>query len=798
MKWLRWLRWTLIVIVVVAAGAFGLAWRAMRASLPQLDGTAKVAGIGAEAAIERDARGVPTIVAATREDLAFATGYAHGQDRFFQMDLSRRLAAGELSALFGEIALRSDRQKRRFAFRDVARRVLAAASPAERRIVEAYARGVNAGVAGLGSRPWEYLLLRAEPRPWLPEDSVLVVHSMWWQLQWGSLRDELDRRRLERAAAGRADTEAAHALVAFIWAGRSSWDTPNYGKEARCVQAACAQPAPVLSQPFPALLRFNGPAGRTGDEVAKPGSNAWAVSGIYTRSGVALIANDMHLDLGVPAVWYPARLRLEGTAALDLSGVTLPGTPALVAGSNGQIAWGFTNSYGDFADARWGPCASSDYAERTEIFELKGGDPVQVTYHDLQRGDPGAGVVLDGEDFADDVASGECLQAAWLAAKPEATNFGLLALERARNIDEVLAQAPGIGIPGQNMVVGDASGRIAWTLLGRVPRGSGPDRLFGAVEFRDSLDHPRIADPPVGRLWTANQRVVSGELEAVVGDDEVDVGAGGYDIGARARQIRDDLLSLTKPATEADMLAIQLDTRARFLARWRDLLLTLIDEEVMRDKPARREFRRLVSEWQAKAAPEAVGYRLVRAFRGSALNALWRSLSGGLLGAGFDGRRPGQFEAGGFRLLRERPNSIAPPGGGSWKAFLLDRLDATIEELLAGCDTLATCTYGELRPVRIRHPLSRAVPVLSGMLDMPVRKLPGDHHMPRVQDGGFGASERMAVSPGRERDGYLALPGGPSGHPLSPFYRTGFEDWAEGRPTPLLPGSVAHRLVLEP
>jgi penicillin amidase len=305
----------------------------------------------------------------------------------------------------------------------------------------------------------------------------------------------------------------------------------------------------------------------------------------------------------------------------------------------------------------------------------------------------------------------------------------------------------------------------------------------------------------VGRLWTANQRVVAGELEAVLGDDEVDVGAGGYDIGARARQIRDDLLGLTKPATEADMLAIQLDARALFLARWRDLLLGLIDEQAMQDKPRRREFRALISEWKAEAAPDSVGYRLVRAWRTQALNAMWRSLSTGLLGAEFDGRRPAQFEAGGFRLLRERPGNIRPPGakgGDSWREFMLGQLDDTIEVLDRSCGGLASCTYGDREPVRIQHPLARAIPLLSGLLDMPTRKLPGDSHMPRVQDGAFGASERMAVSPGRERDGYLALPGGPSGHPLSPFYASGFEDWAEGRPTPFLPGPAAHELKLRP
>ncbi len=124
------------------------------------------------------------------------------------------------------------------------------------------------------------------------------------------------------------------------------------------MQAACTDAARVLTQPFPAQLRFSGAADESADEPVAPGSNNWAVAGVHTRSGVALIANDMHLDLGVPAVWYPARLRVTGNPPVDITGVTLPGTPAVAAGSNGQVAWGFTNSYGDFADARWGKCAS--------------------------------------------------------------------------------------------------------------------------------------------------------------------------------------------------------------------------------------------------------------------------------------------------------------------------------------------------------------------------------------------------------------------------------------------------------
>jgi penicillin G amidase len=818
----RWLRWTLLGLAGCAALLVGLARWKIGQSLPQTSGTVTATGLAAKATVARDAAGRPVITAASRTDLAYALGYAHGQDRFFQMDLSRRFAAGELSELFGAVAVEQDTETRRFGFRAVARRVLQATPPGERAIMEAYAKGVNAGRDGLAARPWEYLLLRAEPSDWAPEDSVLVVHSMWWQLQHGTVLAELDRRRLERAAARRASPEAAHALIAFAWAGHGDWDTPNYAAEGSCMRAGCQDTARVLTHPFPELLRFlpappvdgetqeprgepkAGEAGST--EPRAPGSNGWAVSGLHTKSGVAMVANDMHLDIGVPAIWYPARLVVqlppvaaEGSRPLDVAGVTLPGTPALVAGSNGRIAWGFTNSYGDFSDVRFAPCASPDYRVRAEHIAVKGGAPVTVEYREA-----GPAVVLDGEAYADDVANGECAQVAWLATRPEATNFELLALENATTIDEALALAPTIGIPGQNAVIGDVGGRIAWTLFGRVPRGAGPDRLFGAMEFRDGTDHPRISDPPVGRLWTANQRIVDGPLELVMGDDEVDVGAGGYDLGARARQIRDGLVGLSRPATEADMLAIQLDSRALFIARWRNLLLALLDEESMRDSPARREFRAQLSDWQPTASPDAVGYRLVREFRGEVLDTLWNSLVAGLLGPGVEMRRPASFEAAAWRLVSERPSMIAPPreegvdASADWRAFLLARLDAASADLLERCGALKDCRFGARRPVKIRHPLSRALPILSGWLDMPVRELAGDHHMPRVQDGMFGASERFAVSPGREDQGYLELPGGPSGHPLSPHYRSGFDDWAEGRPTPFLPGPAVDVLDLFP
>src|SRR6185436_5337608 len=261
---------------------------------------------------------------------------------------------------------------------------------------------------------------------WSPEDSVLVVHSMWWQLQYSGIRAEIDRLLLQRAAARGATPEAAQELISFVYAGRSDWDAPNYSADSRCPGAACAGAATVLTRPFPAALRFAAPQAAAAGDEAKPGSNNWAVAGIHTRSGVALIANDMHLDLGVPAVWYPARLVSTGNPALDITGVTLPGTPAVAAGSNGMVAWGFTNSYADFSDVRVGKCSSPDFRIRRERIAVRGQPDAEVEFREA-----GAGVVLDGDEYADLNPTGECLQAAWLATRPEATNFGLLSLENA-------------------------------------------------------------------------------------------------------------------------------------------------------------------------------------------------------------------------------------------------------------------------------------------------------------------------------------------------------------------------------
>jgi len=213
--------------------------------------------------------------------------------------------------------------------------------------------------------------------------------------------------------------------------------------------------------------------------------------------------------------------------------------------------------------------------------------------------------------------------------------------------------------------------------------------------------------------------------------------------------------------------------------------------------PLRAGVRALVARWDARAAVSSVGYRIVRAYREHTAQAVWQMILDAC-GVDSDAPPPPQFEQPLWTLVTRQPLHMLAPQYASWGQFLLLELDRTAAELESRCGTLASCRWGLAHPVHIGHPIGRALPWFSRLTDMHALELPGDHDMPRVQEGAFGASERFAVSPGHESAGYLQLPGGQSGHPLSPYYRAGFDAWAQGTPLPFLPGPPQHRLQLTP
>jgi len=775
---------------LLTAVAAGVAYLVLRMSLPQLDGEIDSATLAGDVTIERDDAGIPVITADNRTDLAYATGFVHAQDRFFQMDLSRRNAAGELAELVGAGALEVDRRHRFHRFRDRADAVLRLLSPAEEALLEAYARGVNDGLGSLHAKPFEYFLIGAEPAAWQPADSLLVVYTMYLELN--DDRADRDVRR------GLAQRVLPADVFGWLYPQGTSWDAPMTGES-----------PPATSIPQPDRYNLNGTLTSVArlsyaddGEPVVPGSNNWAVSGRLTDSGAAIVANDMHLGITVPNVFYRARLRTTGDVAVDLNGVTLPGTPLLVAGSNGRIAWGNTNSYGDWTDA-----VIVRPGQDPDTYMTPDGPRPFTTHHEVIRVKDGAAESLEiretiwGPVLDDNPDPGRPIAVSWIAHSIEAISLNHLKLETATSVEQALDIANTIGMPPQNFVVGDADGNIGWTIAGRIPRRAGYDPSLpadwstagGWDGWLPAADYPRIVNPPSGRIWTANARVVDGDALRVIGD-------GGYDLGARAQQIRDDLFARSRFVPQ-DMLGVQLDDRAVFLGRWRDLLLATLDTDATAGNEARATYRRLVADWEPRASTGSVGYRLVRSFRAQVRNRVFSMLMQPVLAAYGENTRlriSNQFEAPLWSLVMEQPRHLLTDNYSSWQDLLLQAVDSDIEDYAEHyADGLPQRTWGERNTAAIRHPLSRFLPLLSRWLDMPAEPLPGDSNLPRAQGPSFGASERFAVSPGDESSGYLHMPAGQSGHPLSDFYRAGHEDWVLGRPSPFLPGEAAHSLILK-
>jgi len=838
-----------LIVVLGAGGGFWASSR-LRASLPQLDGRLELRGLTAPVIVTRDALGIPTIRGMTREDVARATGFLHAQDRFFQMDLARRRAAGELSDLVGARALMIDREIRIHRFRDEARRAVALLQSRDRAILDAYSAGVNSGLHTLGASPFEYLMLRQTPRDWLPEDSLLVVLSMFITLQDADGSYEATLATMHDVLPG--------AVVDFLAPRGTQWDSPVDGSDFTMPaipgpdvydlrHRRSGKPAITLPPPQPEEVRnpkpqipnpksqlavarefafgswFTPSSWELGvDSEAGVGSNSFAVAGSLTNDGAALVANDMHLAVRVPNTWYRAMLewtdrsaRLQADRSVRLQpdqsvtthrliGVTLPGVPALVTGSNTHVAWGFTNTYADWTDIvlldidpaspdRYRtPDGWRTFEHHDEVVRIAGGRDVQL---DAQW--TIWGPVIDPDYH------GRPRALRWVAHSAERLASTVAPLESASTIEDAFDAVNGLGVPGQNMVVADRSGRIGWTIFGAVPRRVGMDGQLptswsdgarGWDGWLSSAEYPRIVNPDRGRLWTANARVVGGDMLAKLGD-------GSYEIGSRARIIRDRLLARDRFGVR-DLLDIQLDAHAVFLARWRDLLLLTLTPSALANHPDRAEFRDVVdSGWSGVAAPDSAAYRLTRMFREDASDRVIAFLLSECYEADpmFDYKNVRRRDGPIWALVNEQPMHLLDPQFASWNDLLLDAVDTVITRVRAEHPgPLKERAWSEFNQTLYRHPLSGGVPLFGRWLDMAATPLPGDLYTPNMHWRINAPSERMIVSPGHEDTGIMHMPTGQSGHPLSPFYSNSHDAWVRGEATPFLPGPVAHTLTLTP
>ena len=799
---LKWIRRGLLALLMLAVLFALIAWLLLRGSVPMHDGQLALQGLSAPVTVSRDADGRVDLVAANELDMARALGFVHGQERFFEMDLTRRVAAGELSALFGERALETDRRNRIHRLRARSEAAFDAVVGPRAAVVAAYTEGVNAGLDSLSVRPWPYLLLRQSPKPWTEVDTALTGYAMFFDLQDEANSRELPLWRIREAVPA--------PLADLLLRDGTRWDAPLIGTARGDAVLPDAATLDLRTLPQPPESAPEKPYA----EPAAPGSNNFAAGAGATADGRAIVAGDMHLGLRAPSLWYPARLRYADPAApggqVDVMGVTLPGVPGVIAGSTEHIAWAFTNSYGDWLDffrvefvdeakTRYRtPDGEADVTVHVETIEVAGGDDVTLDVRETRW----------GPIAHDEAEDGGALALRWTAQLPGSLNLALLDLTRAADLDAALRVAREAGVPAQNLLLGDATGRIAWRLVGRIPVRVGgcdpraPLRPLEGCDWAgwhpaDAALQPEIVDPPNARLWTANARVTDGELLALVGD-------AGYALGARQQQIANAMLAAA-PIDEPALLALQLDDRAIFLERWNALLRGLVEPMSAAEW---KDIADAAADWSGRASIDSSGYRITRAFRLQVIERVRDGLLGPAkvaIGEHFLMPDLPQLEGVVWPLLEQRPAHLLPPRFESWDALLADAAREAAEEIRKNAprgareEPLTARAWGEANTSAICHPLSGALPAfLKPSLCMPAEPLDGDMQMPRVQAPAFGASQRMVVSPRHRDNGVFQLPGGQAGHPLSPFWGGGHAAWAGGGPAPFLPGPATATLTLQP
>ena len=519
----QWLKYGLVVgalASVMGAGYYFL----KNKFLPQTRGNLKIQGLVDPVEVIRDRWGIPHIYARSETDLIFAQGFIHAQDRLWQMDFHRRLVAGRLAEVLGEAALPADRWMRILGMRRAAERDVPLLPQDARAGIDAYTAGINASIE-MDHYPLEFTILGYKPEPWTVVDSLSWSKMMAWTLS-ANWEAELLRAQLiarlgpEKAAELEPDTS----------------DLEPYIIPPGVDFAAIGNSASLRAE---AARKFSGPAAREG-----LGSNNWVLSGSRTSTGRPLLANDMHLLMGIPAIWYENHL-VGGD--LELSGVSFPGVPGIVAGHNKHVAWGFTNGFPDVQDLYLEHLSRTDQGQvqyeyqgkwidaevRQEAIKVKGGrivyQEVVITRH---------GPIIN--ELTPDLCGETPLALRWTAYDPEQLFLALHRMNRAHNCLEFREALRTWGTPSQNTVYADTQGNIAYSLTGRVPVRAKGDGLFpvpgwtGEYEWTGFIpfdELPQLYNPPQGYIVTANNRVVDKSYPHYLGHD--------YISANRARRIKE-------------------------------------------------------------------------------------------------------------------------------------------------------------------------------------------------------------------------------------------------------------------
>jgi penicillin G amidase len=762
-RWIARIGLGLTLLLVLAA--FGI-WLALAASLPRYAGTIATAGLGRPVRILRDANAIPHVEAASEADAYQAMGYLHGQDRLWQMEFDRLAGQGRLAEVLGEAALPVDRYLRTLGLAARAEADLATQSPADLALLEAYARGVNAAIAGYGiALPPEFLLLRHRPEPWRPVDCLRLQKLLALTLS-GNWRQELLRARLAQRL--RPDQ------LADLWPGE---------EPAGPITMAAA----LDGLPLDALAAALPPAPPAG-----LGSNVWVAAGSRTASRQPLLANDPHLPLQLPGQWYLVQIEVPG---LSVIGATLPGLPFVVLGRNRELAWGFSTTGSDTQDlfieqvdpadpGRYRtPDGSEPFTIRREQIAVRGGAPVPLEIRTTRHGP----VVSDLAAATAGVAgAGRVLALAWTQLQGQDTTVSAgFGLGRARNLAEFVAAAERYTGAEQNMAFAARDGTIGMISPGLVPiRRQGDGRLpvpgwsgdFDWVGTIPADRLPRVVDPPGGLLVNANNRLVDGSYHYFLTAD--------WEPPLRARRIV-ELLGSRRDLDADAMAAVQLDVTSALASRFLPYLP--LPESVA---PNRRELLEALRAWDGRAMagqPEPLAFA-------AWYDELGRAIAGDELGPALADLGTGKALFLG-RVLEQRQvwcdvNGTTPVETCAERSAAAFATAMTALEGRYGEDW-HSWRWGDAHPAVLAHRPFEAQPLLRRWFS---RLLPvgGDDstvdvaHAGRTRDelpfgvvhaAGYRAIYDLAAPDGSR---WIAATG-QSGHPLSRHYADLAGSWQQGR-----------------
>lgn len=783
----RIIKWSIITVLTLALALAAFLFWYSGASQPQLSGTLQLSGLKAPVDVVRDAQGVPHIFAASGDDAYFALGFVHAQDRLWQMEMNRRIAAGRVAEILGQSALDTDRFLRTLGIRRNAEAIYANLSNKSRASLDAYAKGVNAYLASRKTPlPPEFMLTGApSPAPWHPVDSISWQTMMAWDLGANWTQELLRMRLSQRLPLARINEFLAP------YPGERALKTQDYTKLYRELSGTTQQLAALEKIAPPSL-------------VEGMGSNNWVVAGERTTTGKPLLANDPHLGLSAPALWYFAHLSAPD---LDVIGATLPGIPGVVLGHNERIAWGFTNTAPDVQDLyieKLNPANSSQYKtpegwatfrERIETIKVKGAPDVRMQVRESRHGPVITGALPLLEKTALD-AKRHVIAFAWTALRPDDLTIQAgMTLARARDWNEFVDSMRDFGAPQQNMVYADVDGNIGFIAPARVPIRKAANDLKGLApapgwDARYDWDGfipfdrlPRQFNPAGQKFVTANQKVVDEDYPFFLTSE--------WTLPFRAERIA--ALLDAKPRHDLDSFAAIQGDHVSLAARQ---LFPYVLGTVARS-PRAAEALRLLSAWDGSMAADRAEPLIFNAWMREVARGIFADeLGPELMQDYFEQRNVHQAMVNVLQDVGGQSRwcaDVSKPAGTppqTCSAVLAASLDVALADLAQrhGAD-MAKWRWGDAHQARSEHRPFGKVRLLSNLFDLRIAT-PGDTYTVNV--GRYSMRDEKEPFVNKHAASLRALydlsdlensrfihSTGQSGNVFSPLYRNFSQRWAD-------------------